>query len=617
MLGSLLAAGLLQAQDPDFQADTVNLLAGRAAVLAPGQRPLSLDSSVLQLWRGHSLAEVLSAHSEVFIKHYGPGSLASSSMRGGGASHTALIWNGFNLQSPMNGQQDLSLLPAFFFDEVQVQQGGAASLYGSGAVGGALHLGSRPRYGQRQRLALSLLGGSFGRWQASADLSLGRARRFSRTRAFALGAENDFALPGGTPQPHARFRQQALMQENAFRIGRRQQLRFWLWAQAAQRQLPPTLSGGPSEAEQSDASLRLAADWQREGQRLSLKARSAFLGESLLYQDPRADLYSPNRSQGWIQEAEMSLRIAPRHRLHAGLNHSWQAARAEGYGEGSIGQQQAALFVSWAFRDPGGRWQAAASLRQGWARGLSVPLTPSASFRGQLRPWLSVRGQAGRSFRLPTFNDLYWRPGGNPALEAERGWQQELGLEALKAGKWGHISLNINAFSQSLDGWILWRPGPSYWYPENLRSVWSRGLESELRAAGRQGRWAWSGRLAQSLTRAQITQVSQARDLSLGKQLIYTPFHQMRLWLSLSRGAWSLSYAHQWTGRRYTASDNSAWLPPFDLGAAFLSWRPEQRAWGLSLRAENLWGEVYQAVENRAMPLQSLAISFEYFFQKS
>ena len=32
----------------------------------------------------------------------------------------------------------------------------------------------------------------------------------------------------------------------------------------------------------------------------------------------------------------------------------------------------------------------------------------------------------GTGFRYPTFNDLYWQPGGNPDLEPEKSWYQTI-----------------------------------------------------------------------------------------------------------------------------------------------------------------------------------------------
>ena len=72
-----------------------------------------------------NLAGLLADNSVVFIKSYGRGGLATASFRGTAASHTQVLWNGFQITSPMLGQVDLSLVPAVFFDEAKLQYGGS------------------------------------------------------------------------------------------------------------------------------------------------------------------------------------------------------------------------------------------------------------------------------------------------------------------------------------------------------------------------------------------------------------------------------------------------------------------------------------------------------------
>ena len=62
-----------------------------------------------------NLSELISAYSPVFIKSYGRGSTATASFRGTAATHTQVLWNGMNLNSPMRGFADLALLPVFFY----------------------------------------------------------------------------------------------------------------------------------------------------------------------------------------------------------------------------------------------------------------------------------------------------------------------------------------------------------------------------------------------------------------------------------------------------------------------------------------------------------------------
>jgi len=87
-----------------------------------------------------SLADLLSAHTPVFVKDYGKGSLATASFRGTAASHTKVLWNDIEINSPMLGQVDLSLVPNNFYSHAILNYGGSSLENTSGALGGAINL---------------------------------------------------------------------------------------------------------------------------------------------------------------------------------------------------------------------------------------------------------------------------------------------------------------------------------------------------------------------------------------------------------------------------------------------------------------------------------------------
>lgn len=592
--------------------DTINISASRLDRLSPGHRRVQIDSTQVQAMAGQNLADLLALHSGVFVKSYGQGSLATTSLRGGGASHTAVVWNGFSLQSPMNGQLDLALIPVFFLDQVAVQYGGSAALYGSGAIGGTLHLNNRLTTGKGVEVNLHSHVGSFGEQMGGLDVQMGGKNWRSRTRIFSHQAENDFFLPQKDDyQQHAAYSQSGFLQEGSIRISDRQHLDLWFWRQENHRELPPPLTGLVSFAEQKDQSTRIAATWRYVGDAIHLQARSAYFESDLLFVDSMANIDADNRDQTMIQEVEAEWFPHVQHRIHLGLTHRFQQAWADGYEDIAPQQQGLAMFGAWHWTSENLRWESALSLRQEWMRDQEIPLVPALSMRLRLNEWAQVRGQVGRTFRLPTFNDLYWSPGGNPNLVPERGWHQELGLH----GQWRRENLGLaselTVFSQQINEWILWRPGPNFWYPENLRNVWSRGLELESHLQGKHGQWHSNADVSYSYTKATIRKTTQPRDLSLDKQLIYTPEHQASANLQLQRQSFLISYTHQLVGRRYTSTDNEFFLPAYDFATARVGYTYtfKQVNAQLTLAVNNIWNTSFQVIDNRAMPLRSYLLS--------
>ncbi len=91
-----------------------------------------------------SLTEVLNETTPLFIKYYGSGGTATSSFRGTSAGHTQVTWNGININDPMLGQSDFSLIPSGMIDNVMISFGGASMDLGNGAIGGIINLENEP-----------------------------------------------------------------------------------------------------------------------------------------------------------------------------------------------------------------------------------------------------------------------------------------------------------------------------------------------------------------------------------------------------------------------------------------------------------------------------------------
>ncbi|MBK6784016.1 MAG: Plug domain-containing protein [Saprospiraceae bacterium] len=95
----------------------------------------SWDAEEMLKLNAQNVAELLSSESGSYLKSYGLGSIATSSVRGGNAGHTLLLWNGLPLNSPMLAQLDLSLLPIFAAESARFTPGSNTALWGSGAIG--------------------------------------------------------------------------------------------------------------------------------------------------------------------------------------------------------------------------------------------------------------------------------------------------------------------------------------------------------------------------------------------------------------------------------------------------------------------------------------------------
>ena len=148
------------------------------------------------------LSELIAEYSPVFIKSYGRGSTAIASFRGTAASHTQVLWNGMNLNSPMRGLADLSMLPVFFTDEVFLLHGGSSVTKGSGALGGSIHLENIPEWSSDFAIETRIETGSFHTRKSFFQLQFGGKLLHISTRVFYDTSENDFLFYNPAVIPH-------------------------------------------------------------------------------------------------------------------------------------------------------------------------------------------------------------------------------------------------------------------------------------------------------------------------------------------------------------------------------------------------------------------------------
>ncbi|HMN04147.1 MAG TPA: TonB-dependent receptor [Flavobacteriales bacterium] len=627
--GCLLFAGsTVMSQDvqDSLQLDAVTISASRGVLFDAGVKMQAIDSATMERYQGRDLGELLRDASPVFVKSYGMGSLATTSFRGGGASHTAVLWNGFNLGSAMNGQLDLSLVPAGIAQEVSLQYGGAATLWGSGAVGGVVLLDSRLRFGKGLTLDAATSLGSFGdnRQQLAAGFS---NDRWSATlRAYRIGARNDFPYNrqrNGEVEQHrqvnAAMETGGMLAEVGHRINEHQRMDLHVWWNEAERQVPPTLMQDEGADHQHDRALRTTAQWQRVGDKVTSQVRAAWFNEQLWWYGDGADSAAYSRLNTLVAEGEMRFRKGERHLFGLGLHGTLADAATDGYPMGRR-QERAALFASWRFRTKDRRFTGTASIRQEVTDGSRVPFTWSFGGEYGLAQGVSIKANASRLYRLPTLNDLYWTPGGDPGLRPESGYSGELGLAVRREpGKGWQVGGEFTGYHRIMNNWIIWLPAGNYWSPQNLMQVWSRGMEF-LGEVGK--RIDWTTITAGVVTNYAVSTNERAKtagDASVGKQLIYVPMYSGGGRLGVTWRAFSVGADAHYTGYRYTSSDNRSFLAPYTLLNAHASWRFRAgRQCRMSITAEgfNLLDEQYQVMLNRPMPLRHFQVGVRMTFDQ-
>ena len=604
---------------PDVRVQGVRL--NRFAV---GSRVLTLDSTALAPYRTGTLTDVLSARTPLYLKNYGPGQLSTITMRGTAAQHTAVLWNGFNIMLPTLGQTDFALLPVSGNTQIDVQPGPAAGLYGSGAVGGTLLLSSPVRWGAGLQGAVQGEGGSFGLRAGTLESSFTNQKLALRTSLSYRQSDNNFQYSspeiGGIVrrrQQHARFWQGSLAQDFTLRVGQRGELTAALWLTDTDRQLQPAIGAASSNAQERDQSRRLTAGYRLVGVRHEWAVRGAWFEDVLDYRDDSNGL-SASRVRTTQAQAEHTWNLTPNASVRVGAEAQHFAAQVDGYGPTTLTENRYAGYALLRY-DPKARLHFSLNLRQAMLPGCRPPLTPTAGLEWQVldaaNQTISLKSNASRSYRAPTLNERYWRPGGNPDLLPESGVGYELGLVHTFTKAPAHLTLQteLTAYQQLVDNWVQWLPGVTgVWTPSNLRQVRARGLEASTQLTWKPGTYQLTTRLAYAYTQSEKVRGTTTDPDPTGQQLPYVPLHTAAFSTDHSWQHWQASTTFTFTGYRYTDASGLGFLPSYFLLNASLGrtlvLHPSCKLIGL-VQGFNLTNLDYQSYLNRAMPPRSVALS--------
>lgn len=248
-------------------------------------------------------------------------------------------------------------------------------------------------------------------------------------------------------------------------------------------------------------------------------------------------------------------------------------------------------------------------------------LTPA--FFVNYRPFdahhLSLRFYAKKSFRMPTFNDLYYTEIGNAKLKPEAVLQYNVGLSYDKRWQYGlvrYFHVQTDAYYNSVHDKIVAYPkGQQFrWTMLNLGRVHIKGIdvETELTTVPLRGLLV-TGRL--QYTYQQARDVTSPDDTYYRHQIPYIPWHSGSAILNVQYRQWDINYSFVYAGERYNQQENIRfnYMQPWYTSDLSLSWRHKFKHIELRtmLEVNNLFSQDYDVILNYPMPKRNYALTME------
>lgn len=576
ILLSLSARGQVSFWNDTIKINEVLIIRKKANPYPTGYKKDVIDSSILKFYSHGTLADILSENSKIFIKSYGMGGTATPSFRGTGASHTQLAWNGVNINHPMLGQSDLSLLPAGLMDDIEVYFGGASMAMNSGGIGGIINLKTKPVWKKETVISMNPGIGSFGQYTGLIKVKTGNIHFQTVTKAFLQSSENDFVFlndvssskPVLETRKNSQILQQGFIQELYYRR-EKNIASARIWYQAANRNLPSSMLAQQvnSNEKQFDQSLRTMLNFEGYKGRYNYFFTGVSILNRLNYTNSLASIDSRNLTETILLKAGVENQIDDYTKFKIVLNDELSVVKTNNYENNST--RNTSTLTASAERNNNGRFGASILLREIFDN--NVLLIPDFSAGIQFRliddKDYYLKGNISRNSKIPSMNDLFWFPGGNNELKNEYAFIYELDYEMTqKISSPLILEYDLSLFRNFIKDMILWHPGEFiYWTVDNIESVSSLGVESSLSLAYTLHDFSAKLNAGYSFTNATNISSQDVNGISIGNQLMYVPQNQANASLRLNYNKFYSFWSANFTGLRYTTIDNSRYLPEYIL----------------------------------------------------
>lgn len=581
----------------------------------------TFDSNFLQNLQPSNLGDLLSKSGVAFIREYGGSGLSNIALRGSSASQTALLIDGIPLNDPQIGFLDLKLIPPTLFKQVEVQHGSSA-VHGSDAIGGAVSLRTLSPFADSEQLKMRLQT-HFGAFQL---------RKFESEADF--NAPNfQFRIFGGYKKTKGNFPYLDLslipasvhLRENsdfanaylfngiAWKNKNRTH-RISTWFTAADRGLATPIGSAASGERQAEKNGRMwyEAEFPRNNQR-QLNFKLMLYGSEIRYTHPQLNIN--DLGAHWVAWMQLGLhKIRFRNSLQSFSLQAQNAVARHPSLPQKTHRQQFSLSNNSVIHHKNNtlfstlRWDIYRLENR-----VVSSFNPSLGWNFKSSEKHFWKAHLSRSFRMPTLNDLYWRPGGNPDLQPESAWSVSVGT-GYRPPK---SLLESGLFIRKTDHEIVWMQGNSFWSPLNVKKTLAFGVEMQAQS---QKNWTstlkWNTQLSATLLKA--VDISNSSDTqTYFRQLRYVPQSQLGSMNQLQFRRSHLNWNLQFIGKRYTTTDESQFLKPILASDARIrhDWITKNWTLQVGMAVENIFGKNYQLYQGYPMPPRHLNFNLNLLYK--
>ncbi|MBN2030518.1 TonB-dependent receptor [bacterium] len=539
----------------------------------------------MQELSGNTTGEIVQSISGVYANRYdGFAGLNTPSIRGSEAAQVLVLMDGMRLNTVQGGGVDLNTIPLATVQRVEVIKGGHSALLGSDAVGGAIHLLSNDIVGLKgfnydvnttlgsfgtqiytvsgsQQLGPLSLFASYNRTQSDGDFKYKDPQSGILEKRINNDSRTDNIFLKSKVKINTLNTFQVVYHYYHTRNGNAGNVNVSPWTD-----LPQTTPLARSDIKRN---ALIVESENRITNRFYLKEQAGYHTYDYHYMNP--DDWPPtddlHKNKSLSAEVQGIYTMSNHLTVTGGINYQKDDLSSNKFIRvdsrtmkslfGQIELKHDLGMTRWIWI-PAIRWDDYSDVGSSTSPKLGVMVNTGQNTH------FALKGNVGKSYRVPTFNDLYWPADayteGNPDLDPEKGTNFDVGVLFSNYGR-GFFQIEVTYFNNHIKDLIAWASGTDWiWRPTNVGIAKIRGIESEIQ-------FRLPSEMAYihiNYTRMKATNETKGSG-NKGKWLIYRPENKWDILVGTKLGPFYGNLNYRVVSKSYTTADNLTSLDGYQI----------------------------------------------------
>ena len=546
-----------------------------------------------------SLTSLLNFNSPIYFKENGLGMVSSPSFRGTTAQQTAVVWNGININSQLNGQTDFNTLNSSNYNKINIRAGGGSSIYGSSAIGGSIHLNNDFNFEKEFSNNLQLRYGSFSTLNVDYRLRASSEKMSSQFSISRNSSENNYNYLGTNKKNvNGQFYNTSAGFNFGYKLNSTNFIKFYSQLFDGERHFSGTLSA-VSKSKYQDFNSKNLIEFSNFYKNGISNVRLAFLSESYKYfEDKDQPNFSFGKSETAIAKYDFSYKLDDKVNFNTVLDYT----HTKGFGSDLKENNRQILSGVFLMKQQlTADFLYELNFRKEITSNYRSPVLYALGTHYKVSKIYGVKFNFSKNFRIPTFNDLYYKPGGNENLKPESAYQFDL-IQELTVKK---LVFSISGFYNKINDMISWKPNDSgLWQPINTTKVQTYGVETRLN---------FDKKINKNQTIKLVVNYGYtiSENEMTKKQLIYVPYHKLTSSIAYSYKQITFYSNYLFNGQVFTSFDNKYKLKENTVVNSGIEYQ-FIKSCKIGFYTQNLFNEKYQNVEQRPLPGRNYTVNFNF-----